>query len=216
MKAAPRTLLLCTALISSLAQAADLDLKLRDPLWADATLTAQPALESRIPFEVVLGLVGGLVVAVPTAFASYQIGSNMAPPYRSCDELGCDSFYGIGGVLWFYGGAFVGFAVGTGLGVASAGLLQGGAFHWGQAIGGAAIGGLLGFAGSLVLSGVIAMLPLPMGYVAVLAAPIGTIAGAVIGSAMWYHASLPFPEVKATPVVALVPGGGTLGLAGSF
>lgn len=197
MNAVARTLLLCTALISPLAHAGDVE-------------------GPTAPFEAVVGVMGGLALMLPAAYAGYAAGNLTMPPAAYCDQAGCDYGYPMGGLLGLTAGGLLGVSLGAGLGVAGAGALQGGAFHLGPALGGAAIGGLAGLVGTVTLGLAMGVGPL-LAYLPLLV-PLGTVVGAVTGAVWWYQVSLPFAEetMKAAPVVTLVPGGGVVGVAGAF
>jgi len=221
MKAASWSILLSISLVSSLAQAADGDvrLRLRDPAWADTVTPGTPsAEESHVPLQVEMGLAGALLLTIPGAYAGYQIGDRWAPAERSCDQAGCDTFFPYGGALGLLAGGFVGLSAGTGLGVATAGLLLKRPFHLVPAIGGAALGGFLGlFVGTVVSFALAATLAPLLPFLAALGTaliPGGLIAGAVAGSIWLYEDSFRSRPVKVAPTVALVPGGGMVGTAG--
>jgi hypothetical protein len=223
MKAASWSILLSISLVSSLAQAADGDvrLRLRDPAWADTVTPGMPsAEESHVPLQVGMGLAGALLLTIPGAYAGYQIGDRRAPAERSCDQAGCDTLFPYGGALGLVAGGFVGLVAGTGLGVATAGVLVKRPFHLAPAIGGAALGGFLGLlAGTVVSIAIAATLAPILPFLGVLGAaliPGGLIAGAVAGAIWLYEDSFRSRPVKVAPTVALVPGGGMAGIAGTL
>lgn len=209
LKAVSRTLLVCIALASPVAQAADFGerLHLRDPLWADAVTPGAAAPKgSHVPLQVVMGLAGALVLSIPAGYAGALIGDHLHPAERNCDQAGCDTLFPWGGALGLVTGGLLGVALGTGLGVALAGQWVGRPFQLGPAIGGAVIGEVLGVVGGVVLgilSGGILLVP-------------AVVAGAIAGSIWLYEASLLPRPVRVAPTVAPVHGGGVAILATTF
>jgi len=214
MKAVARTFLLCIALTSSLARAADFDVHLRvkgDSAWADAVIPspglAAKARPNSIPLEAVIGLLG-TVVMVPAGYVGFQLG-NWVSPSQNCDDWGCDYGAPVGGYLGMLFVGFAGLSLGTGVGVAAAGAAYGAPFNLGPAVSGAILGGLLSlpvaYLGALIF-----------GAGALWVAPAVAAIGAVVGSVWMYEANHPFKGAKIAPLVSLVPGGGVAGIAGAF
>jgi len=205
MKAVSRTLVVCIALASSLAQAED------------------RAGESHLPFQVLVGAVGAVALTIPAGYAGYQIGDFLLPPQCSSGEpSGCDTWYPYGGVFGMVIGGFAGITLGSGLGVATAGYLVGRPFQLWPSLFGGLVGALVAVAGAVVIdySLEVAGLVPSVATVGPYLIPALTIAGAIAGSIVGYEVgipSLPSPTlVNATPMVWLVPGGGVAGITGTF
>jgi len=205
MSSVSKTVVLCVALASSLAQA------------QVATGDAPAPDQWHTSFQVVMGLAAGAAVALPMAYGGFQIANLALPPDSWCDQGGCDYGFPFGGVAGMFAGTVLGFSLGTGFGVAWAGLREGGAFHWGPALAGGALGAVAAVTGSValgVLLGANFFFSLGLFVVPALIAT-----GAVIGSVWSYQASRPFgpppppPDATVVPTVRLVPGGGVVGFA---
>src|SRR6185295_11798385 len=219
MKAISKAIVLCVALSASLAQAQEL--ALRDPLWARSGRVATPDApipqQWRTPFQVVMGFAAGAAVAIPAAYAGFQIANRALPPDYYCDLGVCDYGFPFGGVAGAFAGTLLGFSLGTGFGVAWAGLREGGAFNWAPALIGSALGGVAAMTASVVLGVLLgANFFFSLGLIAV---PALIATGAIVGSVWSYQASLPFgpppppPDATVVPTVRLVPGGGVVGFA---
>ena len=212
MRAPARLLLLCLALLSP-------------------TAGAGPTGEmprGNFGYELAFGL-GGALLMVPTGYTGYSLGYTLFPPYTECDSSGCfTSGFSWGAILGMVGGGLLGLSAGTGYAVAWAGQRQGGAFTPGPPAIGSILGGLAGLLASIPATFALTSSQPDLGRTL---APIMVCTfiavGGAFGGVMSYEATNPFlppggpdwedrSRVQVAPVVLLVPGGGGLGLSGTF
>ncbi|HVE84600.1 MAG TPA: hypothetical protein VND93_17205 [Myxococcales bacterium] len=221
MKTAFQAAVLCVALASSLARAraatpVDLGviLKLKSPIWSDAaTPREQLADGSRVPLEVGIGLLGGVLLAIPGSLIGYMITDQRVLPSISCDQSGCVIGGAANGYVVMMVGGYVGFCVGTGLGVSLAGYAGGGPFSVSPAILGAVLGGLTGFFVTLSATLLLGIAGVPAFRIMTPVVLATTIAGTIIGSIWTYEANSSSAPLKAVPMLAPVPGGAVLGVS---
>lgn len=203
MRLALRTSLLTAALLHPLLAAPP---ALAQP---SSTEAGEPAPAAAGPDTLVMLLSGmaGASLLIPSAYAGYSLGNLLLPPPRSCTPSGCIVGFPLAGIIGTVTGGVLGGPVAAGMGVSIAGMLQGGRFHWFPAVLGSVIGSAIGGA-----AGGVAGFFFPFFAQLTLAAlvTVGAVAGAYIG----YSTSNPWPGPQAFPLVAVVPGGGVLGIAG--
>jgi hypothetical protein len=165
--------------------------------------------ESRFNRELLGGAVGSLMV-IPGFLLGLEVGSSAGSSDLGCThgEGLCSTYLGIGI------GAMSGAALGASLGVSIAGHANGGYGSFLITLGGAAAGSLVAL--PFIFSDT-------SQFWSIVAAPIGAVAGALLAYELSDTALRPSTpitrrasKVEAAPTVALLPGGGLVGLVGRF